>query len=279
MIRLTTSLATLTLVTLLHPALAADPPQQLPPHEQLQGVLWTQTAVEHDVLCIQAYRLAAIQLEKGLADRSWTAAGEQKRDYEDLPPAVILDVDETVLDNSLFQARLVKENTHFTSDRWTDWVREEKASLLPGAKAFLELAKKKEVAVFFVTNRAADTEEATVKNLAAVLGWTITKEAVLCKYERPDWTSDKTTRRAEVAKTHRILLLIGDDFNDFVTLGKLPPGARLKKALEYRAYWGTKWIQLPNPMYGHWESAVLDYDWSRPAEERRAKKYGALRAK
>src|SRR6187401_1865157 len=64
-------------------------------HENLNAVLWVQTALEYEASALQAYRLAALQLDAALADPSWTAATEQKGDASKLPPAVILDIDET----------------------------------------------------------------------------------------------------------------------------------------------------------------------------------------
>src|SRR5215203_940023 len=81
------------------------------PHENLNAVAWMQTSLEYQASAVQAYRLAARQLDEALADRSWTAAIEQTGDASKLPPAVVLDIDETVLDNSPFQARVVRNNT------------------------------------------------------------------------------------------------------------------------------------------------------------------------
>src|SRR5829696_3327072 len=84
------------------PARVADPAR---PHENLNAVAWMQASVEYEASAMQAYRAAARQLDAALADPSWTAAIEQTADASKLPPAVVLDVDETVLDNSPFQAR------------------------------------------------------------------------------------------------------------------------------------------------------------------------------
>ena len=217
-----------------------------------------------EVACTQAYRLAKMQLAHALKDQSWTAALEQAKGYESLPPAIILDVDETVLDNSAFQARLVDRDIDFDLEHWRQWVREKKADPMPGGKDFFDFAESKRVPLFFVTNREFQVEDATVQNLCEVLNMEVTKAQVLCKMEQPDWDSDKTSRRSFLAKSYRILLLIGDDFNDFAFLGKAKPRDRVKKGCQYKAWWGTRWIQLPNPIYGNWEKALYDYDFALP---------------
>ena len=104
-------------------------------HESLNAVLWTQTSAEYDVSAEQAYRLARMGLDEALKPKNahWTAAVEQTGDFSDLAPAVILDVDEAVLDNSFFEARRVKSGAVFRLDAWNAWVREEKAPAVPGA--------------------------------------------------------------------------------------------------------------------------------------------------
>jgi len=248
-------------------------------HEQLLGTLWVQTSVEHDMVCAQAYALAQVRLKQALKKSSWTAALEQRVDYEKLPPAVILDVYETVLDNSPFQARLVESNSSFDPQSWKAWVDEEQAALVPGAKDFIRFARSKGVDVFFVTNRTADEEPATVRNLTKELGLDITADQVLSKQERPHWDSNKTPRRSLIAKRHRVLLIIGDDLNDYAHVGDLPPAQRKRRADEYRHYWGKKWINLPNPIYGNWERAVLEHASDLPTAERVERKYNALRTR
>ncbi|MEM8943877.1 MAG: HAD family acid phosphatase [Planctomycetota bacterium] len=245
-------------------------------HEQLQAALWVRTSVEYDVACVQAYALAAMRVEEALADPSWSAAIEQTVDYHELPPAVVLDVDETVLDNSTFQVRLVSQNIDFSAKLWDQWVAEEQAVAVPGAKDFIKFLVAKKIAVLFVTNRDVSGEAATVNNLSAVLDMPVTKEQVLCKSEQADWTSDKTARRAHLAKSHRLLLLVGDDFNDFVLLGKVSPQHRVEKGKEYQQHWGKKWIQLPNPLYGHWEKSIFKYDYSMSDEQKLNIKYETL---
>jgi len=245
-------------------------------HEQLNSVLWVRTAPEYEAVCREIFAQATLSLEEALADRTRTASLEQSADYEDLPPAVILDVDETALDNSAFEARLIVEGKEYNKPMWNAWIAEEEATAVPGAQNFIRHALERGVEVFFVTNRDHDTEEHTVRNLRNHFGPTITGDRVLTRKEQADWTSDKTSRRAHVAATHRVLLLVGDDLNDFVYSGDIAPQARRENALQYSEYWGTRWIIVPNPMYGTWEQALYGFDRGLERSEKINLKRGAL---
>jgi len=237
------------------PAAATPAPRDT--HEQLNAALWMQTSVEYRMVCESAYRTAAAALDAALADRTWSAAVEQSGDATDLPPAVILDLDETVLDNSRFEGEQALRRQPYTPALWTEWVRLRRAALVPGAKAFLDELRQRGVAVYFVTNRSADEEADTLANLVA-LGIDASAENVMCLREN-GWTSDKTVRRQLVAATHRIVLLVGDDLGDFIP-ARLPVAERAAAAERYAAWWGTRWIVLPNPAYGSWERALLGHE-------------------
>lgn len=229
------------------------------PHENLNAVLWMQTALEYEASAVQAYRQALLQLESAQKDVAWSAALEQTSDGSKLSPAVILDIDETVLDNSSYQARQVRDNTPFTAETWDRWCLEARATAIPGALEFTREADKRGVAVFYITNRTANLEEATRKNLAA-LGFPLESGAdtVLTRGERPEWqASAKGPRRAHVAATHRVLLLIGDDLGDFVVDAAGTPEQRAARTAPQAGWWGRRWIMLPNPTYGSWERAII----------------------
>lgn len=245
--------------------------------ENLNSTLWMQTSVEYEMICRQTFTSAIHVVEKALLDKSWTAALEQmdSMNYDDLAPAIIVDVDETILDNSPFQARLVKNDKIYSDSLWKIWVKEEKAHSIPGAKEFIHAVKDLGIQVFYVTNR--QEKEPTVKNLQKAIDSTITLSDVLMKNENPGWGSDKTSRRAYIAKTHRILTLIGDDYNDFAYLGKVVPEKRKEKADSHESYWGKKWFILPNPTYGSFDKALWDYDYSLEENRKRELKYSYLR--
>ena len=246
--------------------------------EGLNATLWMQHAAEYRGSAEQAYRLADQALEKGLVDPGWTAALEQEGDPRSLPPAVILDVDETVLDNSPFQGRLIRESRAFNPEMWDAWVGEAAAPAVPGALAFTRAAADRGVTVFYVTNRDSHLEAATKLNLERA-GFPVSErtDVLLMRGEREGWGSDKTTRRAHVASRYRILVLVGDDLNDFLSVSRASIVERDRLESAYSDYWGVKWIVLPNPSYGSWERALYGFDSSLDLDRQRQVKEEALK--
>jgi len=252
------------------------------PHENLNAVLWVQTALEYEASALQAYRLAALQLDAALADPSWTAAIEQKGDASKLPPAVILDIDETVLDNSPSQVRQIREHRGFNEAAWGEWVNERKARPLPGAVEFLTTAAKKGVTVFYISNRDASLAEATLANLRQA-GFPVESDSQFlglgtvvdgCEQEG----SEKACRRQLVARSHRVLMQFGDQVGDFVQVTANTRDGRREAIAPYQAWIGERWWALPNPLYGSWEPALFDNNWRQPERARRAAKEAELDA-
>ena len=245
------------------------------PHENLNAVIWVQTALEYQASALQAYRLAQLQLDVALSDPRWTAAIEQKGDASKLPPAIVVDVDETVLDNSYYQARMIRDNTAYATATWDPWVEEARATAIPGAREFTRYAAQKGVTVFYVTNRTANLEDATRRNLAAEqFPLSDATDTVLTRGERAEWSaSSKGPRRAHIVREFRILLLVGDDLGDFVLDPSGTPQERDAKAAPYADWWGRRWIMLPNPTYGSWERAIIGNAPDHLAARRKALKY------
>ncbi len=252
------------------------------PDDRLNATLWMQQSAEYKANAEAVYALASIRLGEALADPSWTAAPEeQKAGYEALPPAIVLDADETVLDNSPYQAWMVTTGASYSGKSWNAWAGEGEAGATPGAVEFNNAAAARGVKVFYVTNRSAEVEEATARNLKE-LGFPIdlsggsNVDALLTKGEKPDWTSAKGTRRAAIAENYRILLLIGDNLGDFTDDYKGSPEARQAVYEAHKERWGRDWLMLPNPAYGSWESSAFGGDYSLTPEGQRARKRAAL---
>jgi len=257
----------LTFVLLLVTACSST--QQLQ-HPTLQGTLWVQNAAEYDALGLQAYQLAESQLETAIMDSSWTASVVQStREVLDLPPAVILDIDETVLDNSPFQARMIKQNSSFDPLEWRKWALEGNADAVAGAVKFTQAAAKKGVSVFYVSNRDAETEEATRRNMKQ-LGFPLTDDmdTVLLNGEQENWNSNKINRRAVIEKEYRVIMLFGDDLNDFLPAKNITEDQRDQLVSNHADHWGKKWFVFPNPTYGSWEQALFNFESGLSAEER-----------
>jgi acid phosphatase len=249
-------------------------------HPTLDATLWAQTAVEYDGVTRGAYRLAETMMERALSDSSWTAALEQAdqdpAQYRGKPPAVVLDVDETVLDNSAYQARLVRSNETYSTESWNEWCRERRADAVPGARAFTQRADSMGVQVIYLTNRDSVVEAATRKNLRQ-LGFPVEDDpdAVLTQGEKPGW-EPKAPRRAWVAERYRVLLLVGDNLGDFVEPADTTLAARQRMADTYERFWGTRWIALPNPQYGSWEGATFEYNYGLSPREQLRRKHERL---
>lgn len=252
--------------------------QNVPQNDGLNATLWTQRSVEFKGHALGAFALAQIRLDQALADKNWTAVpGEQKAGYQSLPPAVILDIDETVLDNSAYQAWTVVRNKSFDPKTWTDFVNAKMSTPIPGAVEFTRYAEAKGVKVFYVSNRTAEEEPATRENMARY-GFPIDDkmDTVLTSREKPDWTSAKSTRRAHVAKDYRVLLNIGDNFGDFTDEYRGSETERLKVMEAHHGLWGKQWIVIANPTYGSFESAPFGHNFRQSDDVKRKAKMDAL---
>jgi 5'-nucleotidase (lipoprotein e(P4) family) len=254
----------------------ADGPTQ---NDGMNGTLWLQSSIEYKANALGTYRLGTLMLDADLADKTWTAApNEQKGDFAGKPPAVILDVDETVLDNSMYQAWVVTANSHYSSKTWGPFVNTETSRPIPGSLAFIKAAAAKGIKIFYVTNRKAPLETATRNNLK-VLGYPIdtSEDTVLMKGETKAWkSSKKSPRRAHVTANYRVLMVFGDNFGDFVDGYKGTLAERQALYEKDDAMWGTKWFMLANPTYGSWESAAFGHSYKVPSAERRQMKLDAL---
>ena len=244
--------------------------------EELQSVLWIQNAVEYRAVTLGTYVAARRMLDVALADPSWSATVESVAPPKaSLPPAVILDLDETSLDNSAYEAQLLSVRTTHTEEKFAAFVASGEVSAVPGALAFLQYAHAKGVKIFYSTNQQAKFESATRANLAR-LGYPIDddEDVVLTVNDRPEWAlSEKGPRRAWVADRYRVLLLFGDDFNDFVSARTTAEREQL--FTQYSGFFGTRWFMIPNPMYGSWERTLLS--GAKTPDERFAAKLLLLR--
>lgn len=241
----------------------------------LFSTLWIQTAAEYRAAALQTFGSATRALDALLADSSVTAAVEQTGSFGGLPPAVVVDIDETMLDNTPFQARLIIDGTAYSEELWGGWVEERKAEAVPGAAAFARAAAERGVIVFYVSNRSEKGEAATRDNLRA-LGFPLDErfDTVLLRGEREFLASDKSGRRSSVASTHRVLMMVGDDLGDFLPNVRTSPAEREAMVERYAPWWGTRWFVVPNPMYGSWQLALTS---GAPPEEIRRRFIDALR--
>jgi len=229
-------------------------PRINPQERTLDANLFMQTSAEYVACCLQTYAWASERLRQRLA-----ALPPSER-----PPAVVLDLDETVLDNAGFQSFLDREGKSYEKALWDRWEREfpTETRLIPGAKGFIEEAERAGVTVVYISNRT--NYEATV---AALRHNGLSVEGIADRLLLRTDTADKTARRKAVEERYRVLLYIGDnlrDFSEIFVTPELAPDAtedarrqalaKRRMAVEQHAYrFGTDWFILPNPVYGEWQ--------------------------
>jgi 5'-nucleotidase (lipoprotein e(P4) family) len=218
------------------PAAAAQP-AQLP-----ESIRWMQNSAEYVAIATQTYRLATARVE---AD----ARGRQAGTW-----AVILDADDTVINNIEYQAGLFRAGVTHTPDRFTAWVRQRASTAVPGARGFLARVHELGGRIAIVTNRLQIECDDTAEMLRML---SMTFDAVICRPEGASSSIEKTTRFRAVAAGQTaasrapvdVLAYVGDNINDF------PDGSQSMRARGESAFTevGVRWFVLPNPMYGSWQ--------------------------
>ncbi len=226
--------------------------------QSMLSVLYVQTSTEFAANNIQTFNNASKALDMALQDKTWTAALEQKNNFSSKKPAIIVDVDETVLDNSSFQSRTILSGLSYPNG-WAKWVNESNASAVEGAYEFLRYANDSDVKIFYVTNRLESFREPTIKNLKRLgLPFDDNKNTLLMRVDEN--VRDKTERRKYIADDYRIVLLVGDQLTDFISTKEayVFHSDRKKLAKKYSDMWGSKWFMITNPTYGRWELSIYD---------------------
>lgn len=234
------------------------PPAQT--YQSLDAVLWVQTSAEYRASTEETYHAAKEALLRGLQDDHWTAALEQSGRFENLPPAVVLDLDETILDNSSFMGQMLSSGETYSPQKWDEWVKQERDGLVPGAFDFLIFAHMHGVTPIYISNRTCDPSNPSdptvglLRKLRLPLG--PRTDDLFCS--TPATGDDKTSRRAEVAKKFRILLLIGDQLTDFLQVSATHCDDVCRDQLfdVHQTLWGDRWFQIPNPTYGAWNNIL-----------------------
>jgi 5'-nucleotidase (lipoprotein e(P4) family) len=231
---------------------------------QVGGILYMQKAAEYRALCFQAFNVAQWSLDADEKTKKQLLKTERKK-----PRAVVVDIDETILDNSPAQAVQVKNRLPFVQETWTNWVLMRKAKAIPGAVDFLKYADRKGAKIFYISNRIQVEKEATMENLKALGFPQVTDESMMIKTTE----SSKDARRKLIEKTYRIAILVGDSLDDLSTdFEKKQIPERFAETEKSREMFGKKYIVLPNAMYGAWENAIYGYERlneSQKSEKRR----------
>lgn len=255
---------------------------EIPLNKTTQATLWVQNSTEYKALTLQSFQTAARMLPLSLEDSFWTASlnQEEQGNHTSLPPAIILDIDETVLDNSPFQARMIKQGKTFNIEDWNAWCNEANAEAVPGAVEFTNYAADRGVAIFYISNRSYEVEEASRKNLIDA-GFPVsdTLDNIMSNGEEPGWSSSKIERRSIVENNFRVLMTFGDDLNDFFPAKDITQEQRKNILMQNADKLGRMWFVFPNPVYGSWEDALTDFQDDLSDEQEKEILYDRLDSK
>ena len=244
---------------------ATQPAQATADNEYQAGaILWMQKAAEYRALAYQAFNLARWQLDADLDKKNSKKLPKSERKK---PRAIMVDIDETVLDNSPANAYLVKNRLPFNLPDWYAWGEMRKAKPIPGAVEFQNYAESKGVHFFFVSNRDEVQKQATIDNLKSVGFTNVSAENVMLR----DKDSSKEPRREQILAKYRVVFFMGDNLDDHsVVFEKKSIADRFVEVDKAKDLFGKKYIMLPNAMYGTWESAI--YKYGRLTESEKAQK-------
>ena len=232
--------------------------QQYQAETETMGLLWMRTSAEYRALAYQGYNVAMNAVKMAVTDPS----------HQRKPLAIVLDADETVVDNTkLMGESIATGNGRFDAPWWRQAVHQGKSQAMPGAVEFLNEVHKQGVEIFYVSNRYAPVNyDATVQNFKALGFPSVDKEHVLL-FEKD---SDKQPRFDRIAKKYYVVVYMGDNAGDF------PIGTKGKTLAERNAIidahkedFGTTFVVFPNPAYGSWVSSLAKgYQNLSPEEQK-----------
>lgn len=235
------------------------PTQQQVNDQAVLALLWMQRSAEYQACSYQAYNA----LKSTIID-AYENKGSRKQ-------AIILDIDETILDNTPYKAKSVGTSIGKARGAFSKWVAKEQAEALPGAVKTLQFAHKKGIELFFVSGRSAEKDlQHTINNLKKY-GIPDADESHLFLYSG---NSDKEENFAKLEKKYEVIAYVGDNLLDFpLGLFKANEDGRALSVAKNSAKFGKKYIILPNPDYGSWEYVLANnYKKLGPEEVLRIRK-------
>lgn len=220
---------------------------QLQQNIAINGKVFTsfyqQRSAEYRALCLQAFNIARLRLDE-------TLSGGGK------PKAIITDIDETILDNSAYDVHQTLQGKDYEAQSWTQWIAMSNADTVPGAASFLKYAASRGITIFYITNRDEKDRLGTLLNLQKFNLPNADNTHLLLRQN----VSSKEPRRLQVASSYDVVLLLGDNLVDFSPVfEKKGMDEREQRTNEMAAVFGKKFIVIPNPVYGDWESALYKY--------------------
>jgi len=222
--------------------------QAISDHAQTMATLYNYYADEYKALSYQAYNIAKERVDDVM-----------QKEPKSKNLAIVVDIDETLIDNSPHQALSIKTDSTYPY-MWNEWCDLARAKAVPGAVEFLQYADENGFNVFYVSNRKKKyVQESSMNNLKALGFPQVDEEHFLLRLERSEDNpnpSNKQARRDQIMHGgYEIVLLIGDNLGDFYTDEHSQP-ARAEQLESYRDLFGFKFIILPNAMYGNWPRSI-----------------------
>ena len=225
-------------------------------------VLWQQTAAEYRALCYQAFNIATLRINC-----------ISKKKIRKQKMVIITDLDETILDNSYSEAQLIKDGKQYSNENWKNWTAKSAATAVPGAVTFLQTAKERGFQIFYISNRDTSELGSTLINLQKLNIPNADTAHMLFLTN----TSSKETRRQIIEAKYEVVMLLGDNLNDFTNLfEKKSIADRFMETNKVQSAWGDKFIVLPNSAYGEWESALYNYQRNITTTRRAAMRWRLL---
>ncbi|ETI98020.1 MAG: 5'-nucleotidase, lipoprotein e(P4) family [Veillonella dispar DORA_11] len=232
--------------------------QQYQAETETMGLLWMRTSAEYRALAYQGYNVAMNAVKMAVTDPS----------HQRKPLAIVLDADETVVDNTkLMGESIANGNGRFDAPWWRQAVHQGKSQAMHGAVEFLNEVHKQGVEIFYVSNRYAPVNlDVTIQNFKELGFPSVDKDHVLL-FEKD---SDKQPRFDMIAKKYYVVVYMGDNAGDF------PIGTKGKTLAErngiidaHKEDFGTTFVVFPNPAYGSWVSALAKgYQNLSPEEQK-----------
>lgn len=237
---------------------ALNQKQQYQAETETMGLLWMRTSAEYRALAYQGYNVAMNAVKMAVTDPS----------HQRKPLAIVLDADETVVDNTkLMGESIVNGNGRFDAPWWRQAVYQGKSQAMPGAVEFLNEVHKQGVEIFYVSNRYAPVNlDVTIQNFKELGFPSVDKDHVLL-FEKD---SDKQPRFDMIAKKYYVIVYMGDNAGDFLIGTKGKTLAERNSIIDaHKEDFGTTFVVFPNPAYGSWVSALAKgYQNLSPEEQK-----------
>ncbi|WGE47600.1 5'-nucleotidase, lipoprotein e(P4) family [Actinobacillus equuli subsp. haemolyticus] len=228
------------------------------------GINWMQQSGEYQALAHQAFNMAKIAF-----DNAKVTKGKKK--------AVVVDLDETMVDNSPYAGWQVKNHKSFDGESWTRWVNARQTQAIAGAVEFNNYVNSHKGTMFYVSNRKDSGEKAATIDDMKELGFTgVSEQTLFLKKDK----SNKTPRFEQIEKQgYEIVLYLGDNLNDFGDATYKKSNAERRDFVSAnKEKFGKQFIVLPNPNYGDWEGGLDKNYYKGDAKSRLDIRHNAIKA-